>query len=347
MRDRVKAIRRILAAGAMLATAIAGASAQVQMPDPKQISGVPLPAPELPAGTVSVRVIRGSFANSLPNQQVEIAVDGRIETLRTGEDGRVQLTGIAPGARVQAVAIVGGERLESQTFTMAATGIRIALAATDSAIAAREDEDRKLAAGPAERGTVVFGPESRLIAELRDDRLNLFYILQILNTSRTPVDIGGPVIVDLPRGARGGGVMDGSTPQATVNGPRITVTGPFPPGVTNVNVGFELPYSGDTARVRQRWPIAMQQTNVLAVQVGGLDLVSAQLPNKRQLEDQGQALIFGNGPAIAAGGELSLDITGLPHHAMWPRYLALSLAGVIVIAGMWTGFGPGARRARA
>jgi hypothetical protein len=337
-------MRRLLVASVVIAMATAGASAQVNMPDPKQVSGVPLPAPELPAGTVSVRVIRGSFSNNLPNQSVEISIDGRTEQLRTGEDGRVQLNGIKAGARVQAVATVGSERLESQSFTMATSGIKLLLVATDAAITAREEEDRKLAAGPAEAGTVVFGPESRVIAELRDDRLNLFYILQILNTSRTPVDIGGPVVVELPRGARGAGVMEGTTKQATVNGPRITVTGPFAPGATSVNVGFELPYSGGRARIRQRWPVALQQVNVLAVQLGGLDLVSPQLPNKRQLEDQGQALILGNGPAIAAGGELSVDITGLPYQAVWPRYLALGLAGCIVIAGAWTAFGPGARR---
>ena len=337
-------VLRVVAICASLAAVAATASAQVNMPDPKQISGVPLPAPELPAGTVSVRVIRGSFSNNLPNQQVEISVDGRKESLRTGEDGRVQITDVKAGARVQAVVTIGSERLETQSFAMPATGVKLVLVATDAAVTAREEEDRTLAAGPAERGAVVFGPESRVIAELRDDRLNLFYILQILNTGRTPVDIGGPIVVELPRGARGAGVMDETTKQATVNGPRITVTGPFPPGATPVNVGFELPYSGGTAHYRQVWPVALQQVNVLAMQVGTLDISSPQLPNKRQLEDQGQALIFGNGPAIAAGGELAIEITGLPHHAVWPRYLALSLAGVIVIAGVWTAFGPGGRR---
>ena len=44
--------------------------AQVNMPDLRQVSGVPLPAQDVPAGTVSVRVVRGSFANNLVNVEV-------------------------------------------------------------------------------------------------------------------------------------------------------------------------------------------------------------------------------------------------------------------------------------
>ena len=32
-----------------------------QMPDPKQISGVPLPVPDVAVGTVTVRVVRGQI----------------------------------------------------------------------------------------------------------------------------------------------------------------------------------------------------------------------------------------------------------------------------------------------
>ena len=34
-------------------------SAQLQMPDPKQMSGIPRPVDDLPTGSVSVRLIRG------------------------------------------------------------------------------------------------------------------------------------------------------------------------------------------------------------------------------------------------------------------------------------------------
>ena len=44
--------------------------------DLSQVSGQPLPSPDLPVGTVTVRVIRGAVTNNVPNQDVEISVDG-------------------------------------------------------------------------------------------------------------------------------------------------------------------------------------------------------------------------------------------------------------------------------
>ena len=52
----------------LCAQGMAGGS---QMPDPKQMSGRPLPVADLPAGTVTVRVVRGSMANVIPDQPVE------------------------------------------------------------------------------------------------------------------------------------------------------------------------------------------------------------------------------------------------------------------------------------
>ena len=55
-------------------------------------------------------------------------------------------------------------------------------------------------------------------------------------------------------------------------------------------------------------------------------------------------MIFGSGPALQAGKSLTFEITGLPHHARWPRYLALTLSGLILSAGLWAAFGPASRR---
>jgi hypothetical protein len=319
-------------------------AAAQQMPNPKEISGVPLPAQDLPVGTVSVRVVRGSFASNVTNQPVEITVDGKAQTKKTDETGRVQVTDLKTGAKVRAVTVVDGARLESQEITIGSSGIRVVLVAVDPEAEKRAAEDRVLAAGPAVKGVVVFGPESRVIAELSDDQLTIYYILDILNTARTPVDTGTPVIVDLPHDARGASLLQGSAPAATVKGSRLTVTGPFPPGSTSAQVGFELPYSGDTARVEQLWPAALSQVTVLVAQTGGLDLQSAQLTTKQVMNDQNQPVIFGSGPALQAGKSLAFEITGLPHHARWPRYTALTLSCLILSAGLWAAFGPASRR---
>ena len=82
-------------------------------------------------------------------------------------------------------------------------------------------------------GVVVFGGESRIILEFQDDNLQVFYLLDIVNSARTPIDIGEPLVIDLPEGAAGAGAMEGSSSLASVQGDRLRINGPFPPGTTS------------------------------------------------------------------------------------------------------------------
>jgi hypothetical protein len=321
--------------GALVLCAGLTTSAQVQMPDVKAMSGSVLPVSEIPAGTVTVRVVRGALDKNIAKQPVEFTIDGKVRTVATDESGRATVTGLRRGARVKAVAVVAGERLVSQDATVADAGLRILLVATDPDAAAREAESQALAAMPPVKGIVVLGGESRVVAEYSNDKLNVFYFVDVVNAARTPVDIGGPLLIDLPRSARGATVMEGSSKQATALGPRVTITGPFAPGTTTVQIGYELPYGGPTVRLEQRWPALLQETTVIVSKVGNIDASSPQFAKKDVRAQGDQAFILGVGPAIAAGQSLVLDITGLPHHPRWPRYLALTLAGVIMAVGIW------------
>jgi len=178
-----------------------------QMPDPKQMSGMPLPVPDVTVGTVTVRVIRGSLANPLKGQTVELS--GASKTATTDEAGRATFTGLTPGTRVKASVVVDGERVESQDFDVPnAGGIRLMLVATDAALEQKAAEDRKLAAAPPVDGVVVIGGESRFVVEVADDSLNVFNLLQIVNSAKRPVQIGGPLVFQLPEGAVGAGMME-------------------------------------------------------------------------------------------------------------------------------------------
>jgi len=343
----VTTTRLLSAAGIALLLMAGPVSAQIQMPDPKQISGVPLPATDVPAGSVSVRVVRGSFANNVTGQPVEFTVDGKTQTIKTDEQGRALIAGLKNGAHLRAVTVLDGKRIESQDITIGAAGIRVVLVGVDPEAVKRAAEDAKLAGGPAIKGLVVLGPESRIITQLTDDRLDIYYVLQVLNSARTPVDIGGPLIVDLPTEARGAALMDQPPPNATLTGTRLTVTGPFAPGPTVVSLAFELPFSGGSVSLDQKLPVAMEQPLVLVPQAGGLDVTSPALPQRRTASDQGQPLTIVTGPALAAGSTLSLTVSGLPHHALWPRYTALTLAGVILTIGIWAAAFPPPQARRA
>jgi hypothetical protein len=294
---------------------------------------------------VSVRVIRGDFSNNVTKQPVQFVIGAKTETRATDAEGRAQISGLAPGTHLKAVAVVDGERIESQDIAIGSTGIRVVLVATDPEVAKRAAEDRRLAEAPAVRGTVVFSPESRVIAQFENDKLTIFYVLDVLNTARTPVDIGGPLIIELPSEAQGAALLAESSKQATVNGGHVTVLGPFKPGATSVQVAFGLPFTGASAHLEQKWPVPLEQVAVLVPQTGGLDFRSPQVSKKDHGTDQGQELLLGSGPALPAGALFTLDVDGLPHHALWPRYVALTLAGLFMTMGIWAAATPARRSA--
>jgi hypothetical protein len=76
----------------------------------------------------------------------------------------------------------------------------------------------------------------------------------------------------------------------------------------------------------------------------GLDVQSSQITSKQTMTQQGEQVIVGTGPGIAAGQVMAIDITGLPYHHQWPRYTALAAASVVTVIGLWTAFGPASRR---
>src|SRR5215475_1855601 len=102
--------------------------AQFQMPDPKQMAGIPRPLPDLPDGSISVRLIRGQLSNNIAGHPVEAHVNGRVVTVKTDDAGRAQFDKLQAGASVKFTATVDGEALESQEFQIPAQGgIRLML----------------------------------------------------------------------------------------------------------------------------------------------------------------------------------------------------------------------------
>lgn len=309
--------------------------AQAQMPDAAQMSGVPLPAGDLPAGTVSVRVIRGDISNNIPDQAVELHGGPSVLTARTDASGRAQFTGLTPGTSVHAVAAVDGQRLESQVFAVPSQGgIKVMLVAADAAMAARAAESAKLAASPPQPGTVILSGQSQFVVELEDDELEVFYLLQIANTVRTPVETE-PLVFDLPPGARGATVLEGSSPLARAEGTRVIVTGPFPPGNTVVQMAYQMPYGGDQVTIAQKLPAMLESLSIAAQKAGGMHLTSPQMANHGEMPSDGRTYLVATGPAIRAGDTLTFTITGLPHRAAWPRITALAAAVLILLVGAW------------
>src|SRR5471032_168318 len=74
---------------------------------------------------------------------------------------------------------------------------------------------------------------------------------------------------------------------------------------------------------------------ILVKKVGDTKLSSTSIERQQDFPSDGQVVIGAMGGTIPAGKPISLSLIDLPHHSPVPRYTALSLASVIVLAGVW------------
>jgi len=302
------------------------------MQDPKQMSGIPRPVDDLPNGAISVRLIRGSLSNNLTGHPVDLHVGPKVITVKTDENGRAEfkdfLTG-TQGATVKATADVDGEHLESQEFPAPTRGgIRLMLVATDK-------EKKNAPAAPAASGPVVIGSQSRFVLQPREEAVDVFYLLDISNNQSVPVNPPAPFAFDMPDGASGTTIMDGSSPQASVKGTHVSVAGPFAPGHTFVQIAATLPAEDGSIEIAQKLPANLEELAVIVKKLGDTSLKSPQLREQREMPAEGEIFIAGTGGGVEAGRAIQLNVDGVPHHSQAPRRVALLIATIVVLAGAW------------
>jgi hypothetical protein len=303
------------------------------MPDAKEMSGIPRPVDDLPNGAVSVRLIRGSLANNITDHPVELRVGSKVITVKTDDSGRAEFKELTPGATVKASADVDGEHLESQEFPAPARGgIRMLLVATDPN---KKAAPKPVPDAPAETGPVVIGDQSRFVMQPREEAVELFYLLDISNDRNVPVNPPTPFVFDMPTGVSGTAIMDGSSPLASVKGLQVTVTGPFPPGHTFVQVATDLPAEDGSIDIAQKLPANLAQLSVIVKKLGDTTLQSPQLKEQREMPADGEVFIAATGGPVAAGQPIRLTLGGVPHHSQAPRRVALTLALVVALIGAW------------
>jgi len=304
------------------------------MPDPREMSGIPRPVDDLPNGAISVRLIRGSLSNNIVNHPVKIVGGAKELTVKTDENGRAQFSDVTPGATVKAVADVDGEHLESREFPAPTRGgIRLMLVATDKSKPAA-------AKMPAAPGAVTIGNQSRIIVQPNDENVEFYYLLDISNPASNPVNPPSPFVFQLPKGAAGGTVMEGSSPQVKVKGTTVAVDGPFAPGQTFAQVAYALPGGGGSLDIAQTFPADVEQLSVIVKKVGDTSLASPQLTSQREMQAEGDSYIAAQGARLPSGQPLQLTIDGYPHHSSAPRFVALTLASAIALIGVFAATRP-------
>lgn len=301
-------------------------------PDPRQMSGIPRPDPQQAARSVSVRVIRGAMTNNVADQPVELFVNGKPQTVNTGQDGRAQFENLTPGARLKAVTVVDGETIESQEFASPGAGepgIRLLLVASGGGPTATNV--------PAATGELTIGGRSRIVIEPDDESVRVYYLLEILNSQSVPVNPPSVFKFDAPKQAQGTAIMEGSPKEATASDNTVRVQGPFPPGETFVQVGYALPAPNGSIEIAQAFPATLDHLPVMVKKLGATTtLGSPQIDRQQEMPLEGETYIVGVGDrAIPAGQTITITVGGLPHHSATPRWIALFIAVAIALAGVW------------
>jgi hypothetical protein len=94
-----------------------GPTMNMQMPDPRRISGIPLPAPDLPVGSIRVRVVRNAITEVVPGNDVElIEASGAVRHVKADATGHAQFDGLRKDVTYKVAANIDGKRVESQAF---------------------------------------------------------------------------------------------------------------------------------------------------------------------------------------------------------------------------------------
>jgi hypothetical protein len=161
------------------------------------------------------------------------------------------------------------------------------------------------------------------------------------------VNVSPNFAFDMPSGAVGTSLLEGSSPQASVNGPHVTVQGPFAPGRTLVQVACELAVGSASLQLTPRFPASLEQLSVIVKKTGDIRITSPQLASQQDMTASGETFIAGAGRGVGAGQPIVLTLENLPHHSAVPRSIALSLAAVIIIGGVWMSRRPDDTEAKA
>lgn len=283
----------------------------------------------LPAGTLVVSVVDGED-KPIAGMEVGVAhaVKDKPDTIDdrkavTDERGAATFSGLPTGAGDGYIAGVRREGYSgsSDPFRFdAAGGMHLGLRALKVA------RDAK---------ALVIAGRSHVLVEIKDEEVQVMENLFLENHGSDPFDSGpGGLVFKLPDGAQGAQLLENNQPQLSLEGNTLTFRGVLPPGTTPIQVGFFLPRSDDTVTLRQTLPVALERLTAIADRFDDMEVQGVGL-DKEPHEMQGRRFWVIHGPGGAAGGQLELRLTGLPTRPTVGRNLAVVLAAVLFLWGLW------------
>ena len=299
--------------------------------------GVAHPDKTLPGGTLIVRAV-GAGGVPLPEltvvlghaRQGEKGVQER--KAKTNKDGEAKFEGLdaKPTSGYLIEVQKDGARFPSRPFRLQENvGMRLSI------------DVRPVSK---DLGALHIGPGSHFIIEVSDDVVQIFEVLRLMNTSQNAIDPGPAGLhFPLPDKALQAQAGQQSSPSLRVVGHEGIWTGPIPPGDTELQIQFMLPYEGGSLDIVQRTPVMFDDSAVVTEMIDGFS-VEGQNFKPEEKELQGRKLVLYRGDGTTANGTLVLHLLGLPHADPTWRYVSLALCIAFVLGFGVYAFAPGTRK---
>jgi len=361
-------VRRWLCSPGWAALLLSAASFSAQDADEQAMAARPLMVGDLPVGTVTVRVGRGSLSNAAVGVKVEVtltAPDGTSSkrTEDTKADGRATFSGLPVGAKFHAEVVVDGERLQTASFPIPEQGgARLML------LSSSEGEDRGEEAttnphvgghghgNPAEASVdalaeplsghtsdpsvLKVSSSSKLFIDLREDALAVMENLVLENTSDKIFSAGQTgLAIPLPAGANNIGALEGGAHLGMQEGASMFLREAIPPAAApgipvQARFGFFVPTTGEgSITLRQPMPLGLDTALIMVPERSHLTLsvpgLQAVAP---QADDEGAQLHIFQLAAVPRNGVLTITVSGLPTRGRLGKTVATALVAALLLA---------------
>lgn len=312
------------------------------MPHAAQMSGIPLPSPDLPAGTLSIRIAYGGLTETLPATEVELEIlkgQGVMRQKATSDQaGRARFDGLPLGAQATAIVVHHGETFSTAAFKISGeSGLRMLLFVAKAKEGA--SNSAALATGKVthDRTSIAVGARSHIIVEPGEDDTQILEVVEIENSGVDSYDPGAAGLpIWLPEG-QSTAATDEDTPQEVrVEDGKLVWKGLVAPGTHAVRFFFRRSVEGDRLSFRQRTELAWPDVTIVVrdspgIVVEGSDVTGGDL---RDLGNQ-KFRVF-HVPGVKANGTIAFSVRGLPRPDTRPRTIAAALALMILTWGVFS-----------
>jgi hypothetical protein len=356
-------MKRWFLAALLLLAGTAVAQPPAQEADAQDMAARPLMVDDLPVGTVTVRVGRGSLSNAAVGVDVAATVTlpgGKASerTEKTKADGRATFSGLPAGAEFQAHTVVDDQRLQTASFAIPAEGGARLMLVSEGKQGAQASQPANPHAGAHGHGgnptesavgagadtsdpsVLRVSSSSKMLIDVREDALAVMENLVLENTSdRIFRAEHGGIAIPLPAGASNVEALEGGSPLELEQGSTMFLRGAIPPSTSHTppvqaRFGFYVSTAGESSiTLRQPMPLGLETPVVMVPENDHLKLSAPGLQAMApQADERGSRIQIFLLASVPRNGVLSITVSGLPTRSRLGQTIATVLVAALLFA---------------